>query len=113
MERIFGFAVGLAIALAPTALALIGSARLAKTSVEEWRLLAWIPPAPLVLWWIYFLVAALRDPTSHNLWPFEMAFWALVTLALFGAFLIGRWLTRPPAGSARWRRRTAPPNEEL
>ena len=113
MERVFGILVGLAIALTPTALALLASAALAKKSVEEWRLLAWVPPLPLVIWWIYFVIAVHRDPTSHNLWPFEMAFWALVSLALFGVFVLGRWLTRPPPGSDRWRHPPAPPHKEL
>jgi hypothetical protein len=68
------------------------SARLAKASTEEWRLLAWIPPIPLVVWAIYIAWGATLDPTSHNLWPFELAAWALLSLGVFAAFLAARKL---------------------
>jgi hypothetical protein len=34
----------------------------------------------------------MRDPTSHNLWPFEMIVASLFSLVLFGIFLLARRL---------------------
>ena len=93
-----GHLVGFAIAFAPALLAMLLSARLSRKSVEEWQLLAWVP-LPLFVWWIYFFIAVVRDPTSHNLWPFELAVWMLVSAALFAAFAPARRLasnTRSP-----------------
>ena len=73
-------------------LAALVSARLSKSSTEEWRVLAWAPPLPLIVWAIYVASATARDPTSHNLWPLELVFWALLTLILFAAFLVARKL---------------------
>lgn len=100
-----GYLVGFAISFAPTALALLCSAMLSRRSVEEWKLLAWVPPLPLVAWWLYFLVAVLRDPSSHNLWPLELVLWSLVSAGLFVAFLAGRRIVRSgDASLSRWRR---------
>ena len=86
----FRMLIGLLIFIAPTAGALALSAWLSKTSKEEWRLIAWLPPLPMVAWWIYFGVAILRDRTSHNLWPFELAIWTALSVVLYIAFFVGR-----------------------
>jgi hypothetical protein len=98
-----GYVVGFAISFAPTALALLASYQLSKRSVEEWQLLAWVPPLPLVGFWIWLLVGMVRNPTGNNLWPFAMVFFILITAALFVLFLVARKFL----GSAvppRWRR---------
>ena len=92
MDQAVGYVVGFAIAVAPAALAVVAANRLSRRSVEEWRLLAWVPPIPLAAWWVYFLISVIRDPSSHNLWPFEMIGWSVVSAALFAVFLIGRKL---------------------
>jgi hypothetical protein len=103
LSEIAGYVVGFAISFSPTALALLASAWLSKRSVEEWQLLAWVPPLPLVIWWIYFLIAAIRDPTSHNLWPLEMILWLALSLVLFVAFIVGRRLSGSSNRLSRWR----------
>jgi hypothetical protein len=97
------FLVNLVIFSVPAAVAGIASARLAASSDEEWKLLAWVPISPLVLWAVFIAWGVTRDPTSHNLWPFELVVWTLLTLALFAGFLMGRRLTR--ASSTDWRAR--------
>ena len=76
----------------PAALAGLVSARLSRTSRDEWALLAWVPPLPLAALGIYLAVVTTRDPTAANLWPFAMVLVALLTAVLFGVFLAGRWL---------------------
>ena len=90
-EYAFGVAVGFVIAISPTVAAVALSARLSKRSVEEWKLIAWIPPLPLIACWIYVLVGSLRG-TLANLWPFAMLFCLAITVVLFVAFLLGRKL---------------------
>jgi hypothetical protein len=85
------FAIGnVALFCVPAALAALVSAGLARRSREEWALLAWVPPLPLLGLGLYLGVATARDPTADNLWPFAMAFTLVVTAGLFGLFLIGR-----------------------
>jgi hypothetical protein len=84
--------VNLVLFLIPAGVASLLSRVLARSSREEWQLLAWVPVLPLLIWGVLLAVAVTRDPTSHNLWPFELVFWALLSGALFAAVLIGRWL---------------------
>jgi hypothetical protein len=84
------FLLNLAAFSIPAMLAMLASALLSKRSKEEWRLLAWVPPLPLVAWAIFIAWGTTRDPTSHNLWPFELVVWALLSLILFAAFLLAR-----------------------
>ena len=98
-----GYVVGFIIAFAPAALAIVVAASLSRRSVEEWQLLAWVPPVPLVGWWIYFAIAALRDPTSHNLWPLELIFWAGVSAVLFMVFLVGRKVSASGRRQSPWK----------
>lgn len=88
---------------APGALATLVSAALSRRSREEWALLARVPPLPLLGFGVYLGVAGARAPTSNNLWPFVMVFFILITAALFGLFLVGRWLcwTEPPTRRPR------------
>ena len=37
-----------------------------------WRRVACLPIAALILWAIVIVVGIARDPTAHNLWPFEL-----------------------------------------
>ena len=76
----------------PVVLAGFVAAGLAKSSTPRWRLPAWVPVLPLVAVATRILVDGARNPTSHNLWPFEMVFASLVSLLLFGAFRVVRSL---------------------
>jgi len=80
----------------------VAAFRIARTSREEWKLLAWVPVLPLAIWGVVVAWAVTRDRTSHNLWPFEMVFWAILSAALLCLVLIGRRFAtrsqRPPGG---------------
>jgi hypothetical protein len=55
-----------------------------------WR---WLAAAPLLILAGYFLLIMAQisiDPTSHNLWPLELAMIALIGLPMVGAL----WLVR-------------------
>ena len=104
--RIVPAVVNLILLCIPAVIAGFASARLSRTSKEEWALLAWVPPLPLLGFGLYVGVVQARDPTAANLWPFVMVFFAGVTLVLFGLFLLARKFShsddsRPP----QWRRR--------
>ena len=100
--------------LAPAALVGLRAWRLSRTSRDEWQLLAWIPIMPLLLWGSWMAWSVTRDPTSHNLWPFELVLWTLFSGVLFGAFLIGRRLAGQPRRDWNARdRSSAPPDDEL
>lgn len=95
--------VNLGIYLVPAALVSLGSMRLARSSHDEWKLLAWVPVAPLALWGPFMAWGVTRDPRSHNLWPFELFVWGTLSLILFGAVLLARLIFGRPRKSA-WRR---------
>jgi hypothetical protein len=97
------FIVNCVIFSVPAGLAALGSAKLAKSSRDEWQVFAWIPTAPLALWGLFIIWGVTRDPTSHNLWPFELVFWTALTLILFAAFLGLRRLNSRPSND--WRAR--------
>ena len=78
--------------LVPAVVAALVSIWLARTSRDEWRLLACVPVIPLAGWGVSIAWGVTRDPTSHNLWPFELVFWTALSFLLFGVFLLGRWL---------------------
>ena len=82
--------------LIPAALVALGAAKLSRNSREEWQLLAWVPVVPLAVWGLYIAWGVTRDPTSHNLWPFELVAWSILSLALLGLFLLGRRLFGGP-----------------
>ena len=84
------FALNLALFEIPAALVALGSRRLSRSSRDEWKLLAFAPVVPLVLWGVFIAWGVTQDPTSHNLWPFELVFWLLLSLALLGGFLLTR-----------------------
>ena len=104
LMAVLRFVAYLAIFSVPAALAALGAAALAKSSREEWQLLAWIPVVPLALWAPFIAWGITRDPTSHNLWPFELVAWAALSLALFVAFRVLRRLADRPREDWRTRR---------
>lgn len=56
----------------------------------RWRLLACLPLAVIALKLLSLGVGVARDPTSHNLWPLEIALWEAPALG----FLALVWLAR-------------------
>lgn len=62
---------------------------------RELKVLAWIPVAPLANWGFVFTRDEMRNPTSHNLWPFELGFWLLISAGLFGAWFVVKLLLSP------------------
>lgn len=86
----------LVVFLVPAALVGLGSLKLARTSRDEWRVLAWSPVLPLAAWAVHIAWGVTRDPTSHDLWPLELVIWCVLSLALAGLFLLGRRLFGAP-----------------
>jgi len=101
-EYAYGVAVGFVIVISPTVAAVALSAKLSKRSVEEWKLIAWIPPLPLIACWIYVLIASVRG-TLPNLWPAAMLFALAITVVLFIAFVVGRKLSGSSDRLTGWR----------
>ena len=97
---VFTFLLNLVLLQIPAAPFAWAAARMAKTSRDEWQLLAWVPVLPLAIWGIIVAFAVTRDPTSHNLWPFEAVIWgALSVVLLAGVRIAHRFAVR--AESAR------------
>jgi hypothetical protein len=82
--------LGMLAAFVPALLAGLLSAYLARTSDDFWRVLAWVPVAPVAIDGLLIYVGVAFDPTSHNLWPIELFLASVCCLVLFGAF----WLLR-------------------
>ena len=55
-----------------------------------WRCVACLPIAALILWAIVVVVGIVRDPTAHNLWPFEFVLWGAGALAALGVLALLR-----------------------
>lgn len=49
-----------------------------------WRIAAMLPLLGVLFVAVRILVDTRRDPTSHNLWPFEIVFGTAVALAALG-----------------------------
>lgn len=103
------FCQNLAMFLVPAAVAALVCAMLARRSRDEWQLLAWVPSLPLTGWGLYIAYGLTRDPTSHNLWPFELIVWVALSAILFALFVIARRMANRPTtdwGARRSRRRS-------
>jgi len=44
-----------------------------------WKTMALAPLLVLVVWSVVILIAKISDPTSHEIWPFEVFSWAMFT----------------------------------
>jgi|SRR4029079_7035326 hypothetical protein len=89
---VFSFLFNLGMLLIPAAPFAWVASRMAKTSRDEWQLLVWVPVLPLAIWGVIVAFAITRDPTSHNLWPFEAVIWGALGAGLLGLVVIGRRL---------------------
>src|SRR5262245_38944510 len=97
------FLVNLAAFLLPAVPFAIVAYRLARVSRDEWQLLAWVPVLPLGSWGVFVAWGVTRDKTSHNLSPFEMVVWGLLSLILLVGVLVGRYFASRE--SKMWRPR--------
>ena len=65
-----------------------------------WRVLVGIVAAGVVGWCAKIAIDLQQDPTSHNLWPFEIAGVATLALLALGLLTLAhagtRWVLRPP-----------------
>lgn len=55
-----------------------------------WRVAAAVPVAVMGFVILRILIDTARDPTSHNLWPFEILMFGTVTLACIGVLKLAR-----------------------
>lgn len=98
------FLVNLASFLLPAVPFVIVAYRLARVSHDEWQLLAWVPVLPLGIWGVLVAWGVTRDKTSHNLWPFEMVVWGILSLILLAGVLVGRYFASRESKTWRPRR---------
>jgi hypothetical protein len=59
-----------------------------------WRIAAAVPVAMMAFVVLRIVVDVARDPTSHNLWPFELLIWGAASVGIVGALALGRRLLR-------------------
>ena len=57
-----------------------------------WRLLASVPLFAMAIVMLKIIVDTNNNPTSHNLWPFEILFYSVGGLAYLAIVFILRWL---------------------
>jgi hypothetical protein len=58
-----------------------------------WRIAAAVPAAAMAFVVLRILVGVARDPTSHNLWPFEILQAGALSMVAMGALLVARRLS--------------------
>ena len=58
-----------------------------------WRLAAVVPGVLMGFAVLRVLVGVSRDPTSHNLWPFEILMVGLLSVVIMGALMLARRVT--------------------
>jgi hypothetical protein len=58
-----------------------------------WRIAAMVPLAVTGFVVLRILFGVLLDPTSHNLWPFEVALAGVVSVMAMAVFVVLRWMT--------------------
>lgn len=93
------FAVGFMLAVLAIG---VGGVALPIRAMRRWEG-TWRLAAALPLLWVGFVVLRIAagtalDPTSHNLWPFEILIASVVSLALIGAMAAGRRFGRSGPG---------------
>jgi hypothetical protein len=55
-----------------------------------WRVAAAVPVALMAFVVLRIMFGVSRDPTSHNLWPFEILIYGVVSLVIMGGLVIAR-----------------------
>jgi hypothetical protein len=56
----------------------------------NWRLGALLPALAMAAIISRFVIDVNYNPTSHNLWPFEVIIWSIVCLGILGIIFIAR-----------------------
>jgi len=59
-----------------------------------WRIAAAIPALAMAFVILRIVVDTARDPTSHNLWPFEILMWGAASAVAMGALALFKRLAR-------------------
>lgn len=62
-----------------------------------WRVAGLLPLAGWAIWTIVFAIDVTRDPTSHNLLPFEILAGVALALGWLGTVALGRRLFGSPS----------------
>jgi hypothetical protein len=71
-------------------------ARLLRRWDGPWRVAAALPLPGWALWTFIFARDVTADPTSHNLFSFEILMWAGLASCYLGGVALIRWFARPP-----------------
>ena len=77
-------------------LAIIFSVMAIKRWQGNWRYAGGLPLGIFGIWAGILIVSVIIDPTSHNLWPFEMMIWAAGTLVYLAVLFVVRKLFAGP-----------------
>lgn len=94
MEIILGL-LGLPLLLAIPAAWVWAQVAVLRRWRGAWRLAGALPLAPAAVWLVLFLRDVTADPTSHNLFPFEIGIGAVASIAYLGVLtLLRRLVTR-------------------
>jgi len=64
-----------------------------------WRYAAGLPSLVFGIWVVNFIIDVTRDPTSHNLWPFELLYGAGYALAWLAVLFVARKLLAKKAAA--------------
>jgi hypothetical protein len=59
-----------------------------------WRIAAAVPALMMAFVIGRIVVDTARDPTSHNLWPFEILIWGGASAVVMGVLALFRWLSQ-------------------
>jgi hypothetical protein len=59
-----------------------------------WRIAAAVPALMMAFVIGRFVVDTARDPTSHNLWPFEILMWGGASAVVMGVLALAKWLSQ-------------------
>jgi hypothetical protein len=85
----------------PAAIAAGVATLVGRNLAPPWRYLAFLPIIPLLLIGWDVFTDTRRDPTSHNLWPFEFAIGSVFSAAIAGSLVLVHWLVRLAKRSSR------------
>ncbi len=60
----------------------------------RWKFAAGLPILALISLAAVIIIAVMRDPTAHNLWPFEFVIWGIASLIYMGLLVLARRIFR-------------------
>jgi len=92
VNEILGAVAAFIVFFIPAAIAAGGATLAGRAQAFPWRQLAYVPVLPLLVVGFIVFRDTQRDPTSHNLWPFEFALAGLICAALAGSLLVAHRL---------------------